>query len=396
MPRKLKSGLAATGFAALLLALTACSGNAADQAALPSRTAAAGAVDLKAAGCPSTVVVQTDWVPEAEHGHLYQMLGSDAKIDATKKSVSGPLMSGGKATGVNLEIRAGGPAISFSSVSAQMAKDSSITMGYIGSDENIQLSKQFQSTAVFAPLDVSPFMLMWDPSTYPAVTDFKSLDAALTKTGGKVRYFGASSPYIDWMVDQGYLSKGNLDGSYTGAPAGFVAAQGKDAQQGFASAEPYTYENVISAWGKPVKYELIKDSGWDPYTSALSVHTDQLSDLGGCLKQLVPVLQQAEADYFASPNDAIDLILKLTTAYKLGFAYDRGTADFSVKTMLADKIAGNGANSTIGDFDAARFSKFFDVAESTFTGQKKVLREGLKSTDLYTNTYIDSSIGLGK
>ncbi len=40
--------------------------------------------------CPATVVIQTDWNPEAEHGHLYQMLGAGYTVD--KKSVTGPLI----------------------------------------------------------------------------------------------------------------------------------------------------------------------------------------------------------------------------------------------------------------------------------------------------------------
>ena len=393
MPARTRRTAAAAAAAATLLVLTACSGNAADSVA-PTASAAAGGIDLKAAGCPATVVIQTDWVPESEHGHLYELLGDDYTVDAGKKAVTGPLMADGKATGVNVEIRAGGPAINYSSVGAQMAQDDSITMGYIGTDANIQNSNEFAYTAVFAPLDVSPFMLMWDPATYSSVTDFKSLDAALTKSGGKVRYFGASSPYIDYMVNEGYLSKGNLDGSYDGSPAGFVTAAGKDAQQGFASAEPYIYENEVSAWKKPVKYELINDTGWTPYTSAVSVRTGDLSKLDGCLTKLVPVLQQAEVDFVKSPDRAIATILDLTKQYDLGFPYSEGVAKYSVQTMLGDKLVGNGENSTIGDFDETRVSDFFTKASDTFTALKKAPKAGLKATDVYTNKYIDSSIGL--
>ena len=43
--------------------------------------------------CPATVVIQTDWNPEAEHGFLYNMLGADYTIDKAKVSVTGTLMS---------------------------------------------------------------------------------------------------------------------------------------------------------------------------------------------------------------------------------------------------------------------------------------------------------------
>jgi hypothetical protein len=37
---------------------------------------------------------------------------------------------------------------------------------------------------------------------------------------------------------------------------------GKDAQQGFATAEPYIHQNEVSAWGKEVEYQLVNDAGY--------------------------------------------------------------------------------------------------------------------------------------
>ena len=73
--------------------------------------------------CPATVVVQTDWNPEADHGHVYQLLGPNPSIDASQKSVTSDLYANGRPTGVKLQVRAGGPAIGFSKVSAQMNQD---------------------------------------------------------------------------------------------------------------------------------------------------------------------------------------------------------------------------------------------------------------------------------
>ncbi|WP_286278922.1 hypothetical protein [Naasia aerilata] len=75
------------------VALSACSGGASGSSgggSTPSTDLKVGSIDLKAAGCPATIVVQTDWVPESEHGHLYQMIAGDYTIDASKKSASGP------------------------------------------------------------------------------------------------------------------------------------------------------------------------------------------------------------------------------------------------------------------------------------------------------------------
>ncbi|MGA1837283.1 ABC transporter substrate-binding protein [Herbiconiux sp. 11R-BC] len=377
------AGLVAT----TAVALSACSSSS--STSTPAATAAAGAVDLAAAGCPATVVIQTDWNPEAEHGHLYQLLGPNPTVDANKKSVSGPLYASGAPTGVNVEIRSGGPAIGFQQVSTQMYTDPDIMLGYVTTDEAIQLSDKTPTTAVFAPLDKSPLMVMWDPATYP---NAKTI-ADVVKAGAVVRYFGGSA-YMDYLNATGIIPKAQADGSYDGTPASFIAAGGKDAQQGFASAEPYIYQNEVSAWNKPVDYQLIHDTGYQPYQSAMAVRTGDLAKDSDCLKALVPVLQQAEVDYFADPAPVNTMILDLVTQFDTGWVYSQGVADYSVKTMKDIGLVGNGTDSTIGNFDDARISKFFDTVTPIFTGAGTTPKAGLTVKDIYTNEFIDTSIGL--
>ncbi|HIL48923.1 MAG TPA: hypothetical protein EYG32_07880, partial [Acidimicrobiia bacterium] len=45
-------------------------------AASAGETTAASAGEL-AGVCPATVVIQTDWFPESEHGGMYEMVGDD-------------------------------------------------------------------------------------------------------------------------------------------------------------------------------------------------------------------------------------------------------------------------------------------------------------------------------
>jgi hypothetical protein len=373
----------------LVATLSACSTST---PAATSTAAAAGAVDLSM-DCPANIVIQTDWNPEAEHGHLYQLLGTDYTVNADQKSVSGPLLAGGKPTGVNVEIRSGGPAIGFATVTSQMYSDTAITLGYVSTDESIQLSDKFPTVGVFAPLDETPQMIMWDPATYPAVTDIKSLGTALKGAGGVVRYFGGAA-YMEYLKSSGQLDPSVVDGSYDGTPANFVAAGGKDAQQGFGSAEPYIYQNDVTAWAKPVKYDYISNAGWDIYSSAVSVRKADLATLTPCLTKLVPVLQQAEVDYFKDPTATNKIILDLVAQFNNGWVYSQGVADFSVKTMIADGLVGNGPDSTIGNFDDARMTAFLALATPVYVGIKSAPAAGLKATDVYTNEFIDKSIGL--
>jgi hypothetical protein len=95
------------------------------------------------------------------------MLGPDPKVDTERKRVTGPLLAGGKDTGVQLEVRTGGPSIGFEPVSSQMYKDTDITLGQVSTDEAIRFSAKHATLAVVAPTETSPFMIMWDPQAYP-------------------------------------------------------------------------------------------------------------------------------------------------------------------------------------------------------------------------------------
>ena len=388
----LRRSLAAVATLSAVVGLAACGGGSSDSGSAAPASASAGSLDLSA-DCPATVVIQTDWNPEAEHGHLYQLLGSDYKVDAGKKSVSGPLMYKGASTGVNVEIRSGGPAIGYSTVTSQMYQDTSIMLGYVNTDEAIRLSAKNPTTAVFAPLEKSPQMVMWDPATYPQVTDLKSLGTALKSSGGVVRYFGGAA-YMEYLTSSGIFDKSVVDGTYDGTPAKFVSAKGKDAQQGFASAEPYTYSKEIPAWGKEVKYQLVADAGYPMYSSAVSVRSADLTKDTPCLKKLVPVLQQAEVDYFADPAPANKLILDLVTQFNNGWVYTEGGADYGVKTMLGDGIVSNGDNAFIGDIDEKRVQTILDDVTPIFTSENTPPKTGLKASDTFTNEFLDQTIGL--
>ncbi|CAD5995060.1 ABC transporter substrate-binding protein [Agreia sp. COWG] len=384
-----RSLLAAGLLASTALVLTGCSAGSTDSASNAASDLTIGSVDLKAAGCPATVTIQTDWNPEAEHGHLYSMFGKDAVVDASNKSVSGPLYSKGEYTGVNLEVRAGGPAIGFQTVSSQMYTDSDITLGYANTDESLRLSNDMPTTAVFAPLEINPQMIMWDPATYP---DVKTI-ADLTKAGAIIKYFGGAA-YMDYLIGAGIVPEAQADGGYDGTPANFVSQGGKDAQQGFASAEPYVYENEVESWDKPVKFQLIHDAGYQIYASAVSVRTSQLKELTPCLTALVPVLQQAEVDYFADPAPTNAMILDLVTQYDTGWVYSQGVADYSVKTMRDLGLASNGDNDYIGDFDEARVQKIIDTDTPIFTKLGTPPKDGITASDLFTNEFLDKTIGL--
>ena len=373
-------------FAASLV-LAACGGG--DSSSDTTAPASAEGVDLAAAGCPATVSIQTDWNPEAEHGNLYNLVGEGYTVDTAKLRVTGPLVAGGKTTGVNVEIRAGGPAIGYSQVTAELYKDKSIMLGFISTDEAVSHSVDFPTKAVVAPFNINPQIVMWDPENHP---DVKKI-ADLKEGGVKVRYFNGAA-YMDYLTSTGILDKKQVDGTYDGAPASFIASGGKDAQQGFGTAEPYFYEKVLKDWMKPIAYQYVHDAGWTAYAQSLGGLPENITKYDSCLKKLVPVIQQAMVDYVASPERANAIVLDAVQQFNNGWVYDAGQAAAAVDKMLSDKLVANSPDGTLGSFDIDRVTKFIETATPVYTSTGAEVKAGLTAADLVTNEYIDPSIAL--
>ena len=382
-----KRPLLATAIIAAL-ALAACGGS--DTAAPDTTAAAATGVDLVAAGCPATVSIQTDWNPEAEHGNLYQLVGPGYTVDKAKLRVTGDLMAGGKTTGVKVEIRAGGPAIGYSQVTAELYKDPSILLGFTSTDEAVAHSTDFPTQAVVAPFNINPQIIMWDPGTYPNVKTIADLKA----TGAKVRYFDGAA-YMDYFTSTGILDKKQVDGTYDGAPASFIAAGGKDTQQGFGTAEPYAYKNLFKDWMKDVAYQYIHDAGWTAYAQSLGGTPANIAKYDTCLKALVPVIQQAAVDYVAAPDTANAIVVDAVTQYNNGWTYDAGQGKAAVAKMQEDKLVANSPDGTLGSFDMDRVTKFIATATPVFTSTGAKVKDGLVAEDIVTNKYINPAIKLG-
>ncbi|MFM7819773.1 MAG: ABC transporter substrate-binding protein [Actinomycetota bacterium] len=378
-----------------MVALAACGGSD-DDTATEETTAettapaeeAAEAVSL-AGVCPDTVTFQTDWNPESEHGFLYNMVGEGYEVDAAGVRVTGPLVSKGADTGVKIQVRAGGPAVGFSSPTSLMYQDPDIFLGFVSTDGAIQDSGEFPTMTVVAPFNINPQIIMWDPATYPNVKSIADLKA----TGAKVRYFGGAA-YMEYFTANGILDKGQVDGNYDGTPANFVADGGKAAQQGFATSEPYYYENVLTDWAKPVAYQTVHDAGWTAYAQSLGGKPDVVAANADCLKLLVPMIQQSQVDYVADPSRANALILDLVAKYNNGWLYDAGQAAAAVELGLANKLIANSPDGTLGSFDLDRITKFIEVAVPTYTKIGAKMKEGITAADIVTNEFIDPSISL--
>jgi hypothetical protein len=292
---------------------------------------------------------------------------------------------------VRLEIRAGGPALGYQQVPAQLYLDKTITLGQVATEEGVAYAVEQPTLAVVAPLEIDPLVIIWDPQTHPdwnIIADIGQTDATVYS------YQGAAN--TEYLVQSGILRRSQINGSYDGSPAAFVTSGGKAAVGGFVTNEPYLYEHEVRAWGKPVAYQLIHETGYPNYRSALAIRPAEKDRLAGCLAKLVPILQRAQVDFMADPEPVLKLIVRTVDAYGGGFVYSMGLARYGAKTMRELGLVDNGPQTpaTLGDFDPARLHRMIEIMQPILQAQGKPAKAGLRPEDIATNEFIDERIGL--
>ncbi|MGN0064997.1 MAG: ABC transporter substrate-binding protein [Nocardioides sp.] len=360
------------------LALTACGGE--------EESAHDAGEGILSAACPETVVFQSDWEPEAEHGGMFQLLGDEYTIDADAKLVSGPLMSGGEKTGVTIEIRNGGATVGYQSAQSMLYQDRDILLGYGRIGDQVVAQADTPVTAVMATMNKSPYAIYWDPETYP---DVKGI-ADLKEAGATVNVGSLPETWIDYLVGEGVLDEKQLDRSDAPKPATFVAAKGKLAEAGFITAEPFMYEHEIAEWGRPVAGQMVADAGYPEYFQAISVREADVEAQADCLEKLVPVLQQAHVDYANDPSATNDLIIELVEEYDTGWVYTLEGGEYAHQKALDLGIVANGVDGAIGSFEAERVQTLIDIVDEYTEADM----EGVTPESVMTNEFIDPEIGL--
>jgi hypothetical protein len=372
--------LAAVGMSVGLVA-AACGD--ADEAATTAPDGDDGQAVEGLAACPNPIVFQTDWFPEPEHGALYHLTGGEGAIDPDTGRFSGPLRAD---PSITVEIRAGGPYIGFQQTVALMATDPDIFLGYVNTDEAIQNYDQFPTTAVVAPLDINPQIIMWDPETYD-IDGWEDVRG----TGAVIAHF-AGATYTEYLVGAGLVDEDQLDGTYDGSPARFIAEDGALIQQGFATQEPYNYEHVFEEWGRPVEFLLIHDSGYEIYQGPLAILDENLDDdARTCLAALVPIIQQSIVDFQNDPGPTNEMLVRIVDELDSFWVLsDDGVAN-TVRMMDELDIVGNGPDGTVGNFDLERVSEVIAIIREQVPSIS--VPDGLTAEDLVTNEFIDDGIG---
>jgi hypothetical protein len=340
--------------------------------------------------CPNPIVIQTDWMPEAEYGATYNLVGQGYRVNKEKNVVRGPLVVEGRETGVDVEVRSGGPPTEFATVASLMYEDPSITIGYMNTEQAAQFHDKEPMISVVAPMDISPGAIMWDPATHPdwnTMVDIGQSDSQVLVTKDDI--------FPDYLVGSGILRESQLVPEYDGSSKRFVDSGGEIAQGGFATAEPYIYEHDLPEWGKPIAFQLIHDTGFESYTQTLAVRAGDKDKLAPCLRKLVPLVQRSIVDFSQRPGRTNQLIVDLVRQYAIDFwTYGPQLAAFSVRQQRQLGIVGNGPDQTIGNFDMARVASVLEIVRPILAGRRQPLKAGLRAENLATNEFVDPRIGL--
>ena len=138
------------------------------------------AVDLSGV-CPDPLVLQTDWFPSPEHGYAYYLIGDAGTLDPQNGIFRGPLLN----TGIDLEIRAGGPYLGFQPMTdhhAARRRDPPRLRQHRRAGRRVR--RQVPTIAVAAPFEINPQILMWNPDEF----SFSSFED-IGQSGAAVVYF---------------------------------------------------------------------------------------------------------------------------------------------------------------------------------------------------------------
>ena len=331
--------------------------------------------------CDSTVAVQTDWFPQAEHGGLYELLGGDYTVDAVAGTTTGPLTFRGVDAGVNLQIRAGGPFLN-SPVVTEMFLDDSVTLGYVGTDVAISRYAETPTLAVFNALAINPQVILWNKALHPTVATIS--DIAKEVEAVSVYSFG---PYVQYLVNAEVIDAKKVDANYKGD---FALATRDIAHQGFATSEPYRYRTLESGV-IDTAYQLVHDVGWTSYPQNLAINKLRLEELRPCLTALVPIMQQAQIDFVGDSERTIATIVDVVTQLNTYWSQTPELARYAVDTMTQLGIVSNGTTTTFGDFESPRIDEFIALAIPILRQQGLTIPE-IQASDLATNEFLDSAI----
>lgn len=385
--------LKTASLATAMLAASAAGWTAAATAQEPGAFARAAYTTPLAEVCPNPFIIQKDWLAQANHGYLYQMIGAGGAMESGR--YSGPL----GATGIDLVILGGGGGMGLgqgeTAYSALYTGNSRAGLvphlGFHELDNAFIFSSRFPLVGVLAAVDVSPQGLFWDAATYPE--GFRSIEdlKAFAEAGlGKIYVSTIQRTWGRFLVMSGVPAETFLEG-YRGDGEVFVINNGTWLNQGFITNEPYSFATGNN-WGKPIDFVTVGELGYPNYTGMLSVATGRMDELAPCLERLVPVMQQAILDYMEDPAEVLGLIHAFNEAGHAApwWRTPMANLDYAWRTMKERGIMGGDGTKPVGAIDMTRVTRMLEIVGPWLDERAN---PDVKPEDVATNRFINPEIG---
>lgn len=394
MTRSTRRARALALLVSLVLLAAACGNDDSDDAAPSGSGDDSGDVEAIGAdgdsnpladACPERIVFQTSWFPEPEHSSVYQLAGTGGEMDPS----NGRYVNTIGDTGVEIEIRAGGPYLGGQPVPSIMYQDDDVMFGMINTNDLVGIYETTPVIGVVAPV-YKPFdAFVFDPEVFD-FTSIEEVGASDASILALERHDTTFAPF----VDSGVLNPDNFDFSYDGSVGRFVAEQGQMVLMGFATNEPYRFEHEVDEWMRPVEYLTLFEAGFEAYGAAWGVKPEIIDERRECLELIVPMIQQAQVDFLLDPGPVNEEILRINDELDSFWTMDEGHVQYVADTMLNEGHVSNGDNGTVGDFDMDRQQRVIDVYRPAFQERGRSVSDDLTAEDLVTNEFVDMSIGL--
>ena len=340
----------------------------------------AGAIDGLTV-CPSPLVVQLGWFPDSTSAYLFGLIDDGFAVDPDSGIITGDVVHDGGDLGLELEIRSGATFTGFAGPVELLGEDPGVHLASVSTSSQIRQWSDYPTVGVVAPLDRSPVMIMWDPQTLPSVARIEDLRSE----GVDVRVFSGAS-FIEPLVANGVLDRDQVDTTHDGTPTALIQGE-RIAVQGYAPTEPYLLEFEEEVFGRAPAFQLVHDAGWQEYVEALAVRQQDVNELAPCLEAFVPLVQQAVADYAASPAAANAKVVRAVEELDTFWTVNDESMAFAAETQVELGIIASGDDGTVGSFDSERMGSLIGPMQIT-------VPDSLRADELYTNDFIDSSISI--
>lgn len=357
--------------------------------------------------CPNPVVIQLAGPPDMWALPYVGAAAVDGTVSAPGR-YSAALLDPRSVTptGIGIELRTAAALPSGQSVSQAMQSDPSILLGEVGTIDALESVATAPTVAVLAPWERADTAFTWDATTQNDAITIADLDARLDAS--------ADGPLRSYLVNSGLVPEVDATAVTTIDTRPVIAvrvvrmladpalvamvARSLDGSRVASNAPQSAGAAIGDESAGAVSYELVDNTGWEPYEHSLATTRANATERASCLRALIPLLQHAAVRVSHEP-DRLTANLAVI-AGKLGVPTDIAAVRAAVRAAQAIGVLGNGPNATLGDLDQARVQQM--VRALTISKNVKGARVPLaanvaaRAAAIIDRSFTDSTIGIGR